>query len=285
MSTKRRGLGRGLDALLEVEQDDTTRTVAISHLRPNRFQPRTQFDSPALAELAASIKAQGVVQPILVTPAESAGEYIIIAGERRWRAARQAGLEAVPVVVREVASDREMFEMALVENLQRSDLNPIEEAEAYQRLLSEFGVKQEDVASRVGKSRSTVTNALRLLRLPAEVQDMLREGSLTAGHVRPLLSLPEPDDQIRWARKVTSDRLTVRQVEDGVTGRKAAKRTTKTATTDPDTAAAEEALTKIFQSKVQIRRRGKGGTLSIAFHSEDELIGLYDLLVAAGERR
>jgi ParB family chromosome partitioning protein len=224
MSTKRRGLGRGLDALLEVEDAAPRTTVSVDRLRPNRFQPRTHFDPPALAELAASIKSQGIVQPVLVTPSASDGGYIIIAGERRWRAARQAGLEEIPVVVREVASDREMFEMALVENLQRSDLNPIEEAEAYKRLLEEFGLKQEDVATRVGKSRSTVTNALRLLNFPPEVQDLLREGSLTAGQVRPLLALSSADDQIRWARRATQDKLTAREMEKAVAEKAKKKR-------------------------------------------------------------
>jgi ParB family chromosome partitioning protein len=284
MSLKRRGLGRGLDALLEVEDAAPSTTVSVDKIRPNRFQPRTHFESSALAELAASIKSQGIVQPILVTPGDSDGEYVIIAGERRWRAAKQAGLREVPVVVREVTSDREMFEMALVENLQRSDLNPVEEAEAYKRLLGEFGLKQEDVAARVGKSRSTVTNALRLLNLPAEIQDFLRDGTLTAGQVRPLLSLPSPDDQIRWARKATQDKLTAREMEKAVT-KTASKRARGRKRPDADTAAAEETLTKIFQSKVEIRRRRRGGTLSIAFHSEDELIRLYDLLVRAGEKR
>ena len=284
MTLKRRGLGRGLDALLEAEEAGPKTTVAVDKLRPNRFQPRTHFDSPALAELAASIKSQGIVQPILVTPGAVSGEYVIIAGERRWRAARQAGLREVPVVVRKVEGDREMFEMALVENLQRSDLNPIEEAEAYKRLVTDFGLKQEEIAGRVGKSRSTVANALRLLKLPAEVQDLLRDGSLSAGHVRPLLSLDTADDQIRWARRATKEKLTARQMEAAVTQKRPKGRRSRPAP-DPDTAAAEENLTRIFHSKVQIRRRRKGGTLSIAFHSEDELIRLYDLLVQAGEQR
>jgi ParB family chromosome partitioning protein len=284
MSLKRRGLGRGLDALLEVEDSAPSTTVSVDKIRPNRFQPRTHFDSPALAELAASIKSQGIVQPILVTPGGKKGEYTIIAGERRWRAAKQAGLREVPIVVREVTSDREMFEMALVENLQRSDLNPIEEAEAYKRLVGEFGLKQEDVAARVGKSRSTVSNAMRLLGLPAEVQDLLRDGALSAGHVRPLLALPGADEQVRWARRATREKFTARQMEKAVAGKGTKKKRGRTPP-DADTAAAEETLTKIFHSKVEIHRRRKGGTLNIAFHSEDELIRLYDLLVQVGEER
>lgn len=280
MSTKRRGLGRGLDALLEGEARRSPTSVPIGELRPNRFQPRMNFDTPALAELAASIQIQGVVQPIVVTPRDGGG-YTIIAGERRWRAARQAGLKEVPVVVRTVDSDREMFELALVENLQRADLNPVEEAQAYKRLLEEFHLKQEDVATRVGKGRSTITNALRLLGLPAEVQDLLRTGSLTAGQVRPLLALESADEQIRWARRATREKLTARQMERAVSEKRSTARR-KRAMTDPDTAAAAETLTKQFHTKVEIHRRGKGGTLRIAFHSEEELIRLYELLVHAG---
>lgn len=284
MTTKRRGLGRGLDALLESKGDSTQTSVAIDALRPNRFQPRTQFDSPAMAELAASIKSQGIVQPVIVTPADKKGTYTIIAGERRWRAARQAGLQEIPVVIREVTSDREMFELALIENLQRADLNPIEEAEAYKRFLSEFEARQEEIATRVGKSRSAVSNALRLLKLPEEVQGLLRDRTLSPGHARPLLSLTSADEQVRWARRATRDHLTARQVEKAV-AQKRVRRKKAEAMSDPDTAAAEETLTKIFHSRVEIRRRRRGGTLNIAFHSEDELIRLYDLLVKVGEKR
>lgn len=284
MSLKRRGLGRGLDALLEVDASPNRTTLPVDRLRPNREQPRSHFDSQALAELAASIKSQGVVQPILVTPNGGGDEFTIIAGERRWRAARQAGLKDVPVVIRQAVSKREMFELALVENLQRSDLNPIEEAEAYKRLLEEFELSQEDVAARVGKNRSTVSNALRLLALPAEVQDHLREGRLSAGHVRPMLTLTSTAEQVRWARRAVAESLTVRQVE-AEAGKVSKKKWRGRTPPDADTAAAEEKLTKLLQTKVEIRRRGKGGRLSIAFHSEEELIRLYDLLFEIGEQR
>ncbi|MDH3253550.1 MAG: ParB/RepB/Spo0J family partition protein [Gemmatimonadota bacterium] len=283
MTAKRRGLGRGLDALLETGESSSPTSVSVDHLRPNRLQPRTRFEGSALEELAASIRIQGVVQPILVTPRRD-GAFTIIAGERRWRAAKKAGLAEVPVVVRDVASEREMFEMALVENLQRSDLNPIEEAEAYTRLLEEFGLTQEDVATRVGKGRSTVTNALRLLALPDEVQEFLREGTLSAGQVRPLLALASADEQVRWARRATQQKLTARQMEAAVST-KGSKSRRRRAQPDADTAAAEDKLTKALQTKVEIRRRGKGGTLKIAFHSEEELIRLYERLVQAGGRR
>ena len=175
--SRRRGLGRGLDALLEPER--VVRSLPLSQLKPNRLQPRTDFDEEGLGELAASIRAQGIVQPIVVTQ-EGDGGYLIVAGERRWRAARRAGLDEVPVVVREVADDRELLEAALVENLQRSDLNPLEEAEAYRTLKEKFDLSQEEIAVRVGKGRTTVTNRMRLLRLPPEVQDLLRADRLSS---------------------------------------------------------------------------------------------------------
>ncbi len=215
MNPKKRGLGRGLDALIEkVEEkkpEEPVRTLPIDRLRPNRFQPRTHFDDAAIAELAESIRAQGIIQPLVVAP-EGEG-WAIIAGERRWRAARRAGLEAVPVVIRQVADDRELLELALVENLQRSDLNPVEEAEAYSALQEKFGLSQEEVAARVGKARTTVTNALRLLRLPDEVLDLLREGRLTAGQARPLLALADHDAQITLADRAVREGLSARDLE------------------------------------------------------------------------
>ena len=272
---KKRGLGRGLGALIK-EAEPAPSTLPLGRLKPNRLQPRHDFDAAALAELAASIAAQGVVQPIVVTPREG-GDYTIVAGERRWRAAGQAGLTEVPVVIRHVDSDGELLEMALVENLQRSDLNPIEEAEAYRRLGREFGLKQDEIARRVGKSRSQVANTLRLLALPAEVLEYLRQGQLTAGQARPLLALSGPDEQIRMARRATRSGLTARDLEAAARRAKRGKRQE-----DPDTRAAAEQLTRHLGTKVEIRRRGKGGRLSIFFHSEEELIRLHELLIKAG---
>lgn len=276
MSAKKRGLGRGLDALLKIETP-TSQTLPIERLKPNRVQPRARFDDRELDELAESIKSQGVVQPLVVTP-RTDGDYTIVAGERRWRAAARAGLAEVPVAIREVSDDRQLLEMALVENLQRSDLNPIEEGEAYRRLHQEFGLSHEDVALRVGKGRTTISNALRLLRLPEEVRDLLRAGRLTAGQARPLLALDDEDEQVRLAKKAADGGLTARAVEKRV-----APRPTKPATTeaDADTAAAAERLTRRLQTRVTIRRRGKGGTVQIAFHSEEELMRLFDLLINA----
>jgi ParB family chromosome partitioning protein len=287
---KKRGLGRGLDALIEKAEpkpDEPVRTLPVASLHPNRFQPRTYFDEAAIEDLVASVRAQGIIQPLVVTP-EGEG-YAIIAGERRWRAARKAGLEAVPVVVRQVADDRELLELALVENLQRSDLNPIEEAEAYAALQEKFGLSQEEVATRVGKARTTVTNALRLLRLPDEVLDLLREGRLTAGQARPLLGIEDPEEQIRLADRAVRDGLSARDLERLAAEPQEESRKPK----KPDrpvevhTAAAEERLTRRLQTRVEIKRQGKGGRgqLRIHFHSEEELMRLFDVLIERGESR
>jgi ParB family chromosome partitioning protein len=283
---KKRGLGRGLDALIEkveAKPDEAVRTLPVTSLHPNRFQPRTRFDEPAVEDLAASIRAQGIIQPLVITP-EGEG-YAIIAGERRWRAAQRAGLTEVPVVIRQVADDRELLELALVENLQRSDLNPIEEAEAYAALQEKFGLSQDEVATRVGKARTTVTNALRLLRLPEEVLDLLREGRLTAGQARPLLALQDTDAQINLADRAVREGLSARDIE-----RLTAAPENRPKAKKPDrpqevhTAAAEERLTRRLQTRVQIKRQGKGGHLRIHFHSEEELMRLFDVLIERESR-
>lgn len=284
---KRRGLGRGLDALLQKEEEAPAapapiQSLPVSQLRPNRFQPRTQFDDDAIAELSASIKAQGVVQPLVVSPDED-GTYVIVAGERRWRASRLAGLETVPVVVRRVADDREMLELALVENLQRSDLNVLEEAEAYLALQERFGLSQEEIAGRVGKARTTVTNALRLLRLPEEIRELLREGRLTAGQARPLLGLPSREAQLTLADRAVREGLSARDLERLASEPAREKPKKKPRPVEVHTAAAEEKLTRRLQTRVEIRRRGKGGILHIHFHSEEELMRLYDVLVDRGD--
>lgn len=299
--SKKRGLGRGLDALLGgplpagmVDAEGTEETKAASAaeansepaggvrslpvhlLEPNRFQPRTEFNEQGLEELADSIRAQGVIQPIVVTPREN-GKHAIIAGERRWRAAQRAGLDAVPVVVREVEGDRELLELALVENLQRADLNPVEEAEAYRSLQESFQLSQEDIAKRVGKARTTVTNSLRLLRLQPEVLDLLRGGQVTPGQVRPLLTLTEAR-QVELAEQAAREGLSAREMERLASDPPQAP---PKAPTIPDvhTSAAAERLTRQLQTRVEIRRRGKGGQVRIHFHSEDELMRLFDSLM------
>ncbi|HWN44941.1 MAG TPA: ParB/RepB/Spo0J family partition protein [Thermoanaerobaculia bacterium] len=280
---KKSGLGRGLDALLQKEEAPAPiQSLPIGQLKPNRFQPRTQFDDAAIDELAASIKEQGVVQPLVVS-LDQDGTYTIVAGERRWRASRRAGLETVPVVVRQVTDDREMLELALVENLQRSDLNALEEAEAYLSLQEKFGLSQEDIATRVGKARTTVTNALRLLRLPDEVQELLREGRLTAGQARPLLGLPSREAQLTLADRAVREGLSARDLERLSSEPAREKPKKKPRPVEVHTAAAEEKLTRRLQTRVEIRRRGKGGILHIHFHSEEELMRLYEVLVERGD--
>ncbi len=281
--TKRRGLGRGLDALLPSTGADV-RTLPVDRLRPNRFQPRRDFEPEALAELAASIRSQGVVQPIVVK-LEAGGVYTIVAGERRWRAAQQAGLEQVPVVVHEVRDDRHLLELALVENLQRSDLNPIEEALAFQSLQNELGLSQDDIAGRVGKGRPTISNSLRLLNLPETIQEMLRTGRLTAGQAKPLLALGKAAQQVALAERAVAEGLSARQLEAlAAAARKGEKPRDAAAAAAPDvhTAAAAERLTRQLQTKVEIRRRrAGGGLLQIHFFSEEDLMRLYDRLIAA----
>lgn len=292
MSAKRRGLGRGLDALLgsEPEKSDPEQgsvskgldEVEVDKLEPNRFQPRTHFDESGIEDLAESIKAQGIVQPIVVTP-KGKGRFTIIAGERRWRASKRAGLERVPVVVREVSNDQQLLEMALVENIQRADLNPVEEAEAYRTLGETFELSQEEIATRVGKGRTTVTNFLRLLRLPEEVQDLMREGRLTAGQARPLLAFEDPAHQIEIAERAVTEGLTARDLEamakDPRSSEKKVESVAKKGEVDANTREAIERLTHAMQTKVDIKRKKKGGTVQIYFHSEEELIRIYDLIL------
>lgn len=282
---KKSGLGRGLEALFSEEPLASPRRteLALDDLAPNKYQPRRDFDAGELAELAASIRAQGLIQPILVTPGPSDG-YIIVAGERRWRAAREAGLSRVPVVVRDVVSKREFLEAALVENLQRSDLNAIEEAEAFDRLQREFGLSHEEIAGRMGKSRSAVSNRIRLLGLPGTVQSMIRRGELAVGQARPLLSLPKERDRILWARRAVKEGLNARQLEAATRRKRGSAGARKGPAIDPDTKDASERLTKHLQTQVEIQRGAKGGRLVLIFHSEDELIRLYDMLMSTGSR-
>ena len=281
MIKKRGGLGRGLEALLEPREAAGVQTVAVSRLTPNRFQPRSDFSDTGMEELTESIRQQGIVQPVVVTPAEG-DKYTIIAGERRWRAAQRAGLEEVPVVVKSVDDDRQLLELALVENLQRADLNVIEEAEAFRSLQHAFGLSQEEIGVQVGRSRAAIGNALRLLGLPEEIQDMMRDGRLTAGQARPLLSLDDPEQQLALALRTVKEGLSARQVEALTSGERKPRKQRATRGMDPDTAAAAERLTRRLQTKVEIRRQGAGGALRIQFHSEEELMRLYDLLLSLG---
>jgi len=288
LNARKRGLGRGLDALLQKEEappPGPVQSLPVTSLRPNRFQPRVHFDESAIEELAESIKTQGVIQPLVVAPDPEGEGWVIVAGERRWRASRRAGLETVPVVIRAVAGDRELLELALVENLQRSDLNPLEEAEAYLALQEKFALSQEEIATRVGKARTTITNALRLLRLPDEVRDLLRGGHLSAGQARPLLGLATSEEQVNLAERAVREGLSSRDMErlSAEPRTTAAPKKKPPRTVEVHTAAAEEKLTRRLQTKVEIKRRGKGGLLQISFHSEEELMRIYDVLMDRGD--
>jgi ParB family chromosome partitioning protein len=269
MVESRRGLGRGLSALLdEVEAPAEAGRAGVSELpleaiKANPAQPRRRFDEADIEELAASIREKGVLQPILVRPAVFAGQYEIVAGERRWRAAALAGLRQMPALVRSL-SDAEVLEIAIVENVQRVDLSPIEEAEGYRALIDRFSRTQAEVAQVVGKSRVHVANALRLLQLPEPVKAMVREGRLTAGHARPLIGSADAE---RLANEVADKGLTVRQAETLARARPAAPRKRK----DADTAALENDLSEVLGLVVEIRDAGGAGELRIRYASLEQL--------------
>ena len=262
MSTKAKGLGRGLDALLggdEAPRDSLLR-LAVSRIRPGRYQPRTRMDQQALAELAASIRSQGLLQPLLVRPVDR-DRYELIAGERRWRAAQMAGLEEVPVLVREVP-DEAALAISLIENIQRENLNPMEESAGLQRLIGEFKMTHEQAADAVGRSRSATTNLLRLLKLAKPVQEMLMEGALEMGHARALLAL-DPARQIEAGNRVAARGLSVRETEALVQNMLKGRSTRRKARGDRDIARLEEEVSERLGTTVQIRpgRRGTGKVL------------------------
>lgn len=280
---KRKALGKGLGALLP-DPDDAgeagPREVELDRLDPNPFQPRRVFRAEELQELQDSIQQSGLLQPILVRP--RGARFEIVAGERRFRAAQALALPRVPVVVREL-DDRQMLELALVENLQREDLAPLDEAQAYERLRAEFRLTQEEIAKRVGKQRATVANALRLLRLPDAVKTLLAERRIEAGHARALLALEAAGQQLALARETDRRGLSVREVERRVAQRSAPKR--PAARRDPNTRAAEERLRQALGTGVEITRRGKGGQLRLRFASEAELVRLFELLLRGARGR
>lgn len=278
-------LGRGLEALLGDLEDDREaapeREVSMALLRPNRFQPRADFDEAGLNALAESIRENGLLQPLVVRPAASGWE--IVAGERRWRALRRLGWEKVPVIVREIA-DEQMLVLALVENLQREDLSPLEEAAGYRELVEEFGLTQQQVAERVGRDRSTVANTLRLLGLPETLRDLLAAGEITAGHARAILSLSGEASQLALAREITERGLSVRAAEararemkgDGRRGKAAAETREER---DPFVDRAERALERALGTRVRVRPRSAGGgEIRIVFHDPDDFGRLLRLL-------
>lgn len=286
---KHRGLGRGLGALLASTPDDASRVeeregiteISIDEIEVNPNQPRKIFDSAALEELAASIRASGVIQPVVVRLVN--GGYQLIAGERRWRAARQAGLSRIPAIVRE-ATDVESLEIALVENLLREDLNPMEEAEAYHKLLAQFGWTQDQLAQRVGRDRSSIANALRLLRLPELIQADLRGGRLTMGHALALLSLTSEADQLRLRQEILTHSWSVRATEQTARAVEAAsglpRRPKAARRRSPELVAVEEALQRALMTRVRITGTERAGTIQVAYANAEELERLAELMGA-----
>lgn len=282
MNRQPRGLGRGLGALLSAEgaEPESLVEIAVDQIRPNANQPRKAFGSEGLDELAASIKASGVIQPLVVRRCGAGFE--LIAGERRWRAARQAGLERVPAIVRDV-TDAESLEIALVENLLREDLNPMEEAEAYQRLLGHFGWTQEALAQRVARDRSSIANSLRLLKLPEPIQADLRAGRLTMGHARALLALPDHEQQLKLRGEILAHSWSVRAAEDSVRAAAAKPRLTGKPgrRRSPELAALEDALQRVLMTRVRITGSDRRGRIEVIYATADELERLAGLLGAA----
>jgi ParB family chromosome partitioning protein len=311
VSTRRSGLGRGLGSLIPTEpvgqRGSALQEVPISSIKPNPLQPRSHFEEEAMSSLAASIRAVGVLQPILVRDLGE-GEYELVAGERRWRAARRAGLQQIPVIIQSI-SDSSSLEHALVENLHRADLNPLEEAAAFHQLIDDFGYTHEQVATRVGRSRTAVTNTLRLLQLPAGVQRSIADGQLTAGHARALLGTPDRGFQEELAKRVIADGLTVRAVEDEIRVRAhpspsapttAGGYITETAKNEesdnalqtasaprstsrlpaPGVLELEELLSSHLNTRVKVEMRAKRGRVVIDFATLEDLERIYRLIVA-----
>jgi ParB family transcriptional regulator, chromosome partitioning protein len=252
--------------------------VDIDLIDPSPYQPRTKFHEATLEELAQSIRASGIVQPLVAR--SLAGRYQLIAGERRWRAAQRAGLNRVPVVLKDVPEELAL-EMTLIENLQREDLNPIEEAQAFQRLMDEFALTQEQVAERTGTERTTIANALRLLRLEQPIQEMIEENRLTAGHARALLTVSDPAERVEFARKVARNGMTVRQVERMVARSGRPRSAPASAQPDPNTKAALEDLQRHYATRVHIRAAGEGkpGELTFEYYDDGDLMRLYQVLM------
>ena len=288
--SKNRGLGKGLGALipeLEEENFDAQQTVAIDLVLPNPYQPRKDFSDEKLNELAESIRIHGVIQPLLVR--EYQGKYQLIAGERRLRASKLVGLTEVPIIIKEM-SDQAMMEVALVENLQREDLNPIEEAEAFRRLIEEFNLTQDEIAKKVGRSRPAIANTLRLLNLPEAIQKDLAKGTLTMGHARSLLGLKTAEEQIRIWQKIQAEQLSVRQTEELVrqlndptnVSRETKKEKLKkdiSVIRDPNLIEIEEELQLSLGTKVIIKPSGIGGKIEINYYSDEDFERICERLI------
>lgn len=280
-------LGRGLGSLIPLQtktpstKEDPTREIhrlPLGKVRPNPRQPRTTMVHSDLEELIESVREHGILQPLVVTPKNQ--DYEIIAGERRFQAAKIVGLKTLPVIIRDV-DEQEQLELALVENLQRQDLNPLEEAEAYQRLVDEFNMTQEQVAKRVGKSRSYVANTLRLRTLPDEVKKAILDKKITEGHAKVLLSMETPKEQLDFLHAMLQQKFTVRASEAYVASKRGTKPLASLKNVDPNLQAQEEALQRILGTKVTLKRTGKGGSITIEFYSTEEMSALIEQLTNA----
>ena len=287
----RRRLGRGLEALLgptrvEADREGSLVELPIKDIRPNPFQPRQDVDPTALEELVSSIKQAGLLQPVVVRRANggAAGSYELIAGERRLRACQQLGWERIPAVQRD-ADDRTLLTLALIENLQRDDLSPVDEARGYDRLIAEFSLAQQDVADAVGRDRSTVANALRLLKLPAAVLQMLHQGQLSVGHARALLAIEDPKLATNLAREAVAQGLSVREIEDRVRGGRAPERRPRMKRgvgPAPEVRRVEDALRRRLGTDVRVSLRAKGkGQIHVAFYSNEDLARVLELMLGA----
>jgi len=279
LSSKKKGLGRGLGALIPTTDPPKTEKrvflyVGIEEIQPNPFQPRKKVKEAAIDQLAESIREKGIIQPLLVKKQDNG--YLLIAGERRWRAAQKVGLTEVPVLLKE-AEPISQLELALIENIQRQNLNPMEEADAYSRLNQEFHLSQEEVGRRVGKERSSIANFLRLLKLPNWVQERIREGEISLGHAKCLLSLEGSDEQLALAREVFEKGLSVRELERRINKRK------ENRSKDTKDEVREEGWVKDmiqkYQTRISLKRKKRGGMVEIYFHSEEELIRIVEILM------
>lgn len=283
---RKTGLGRGLDALIGGNENlspGNLSQIPVDHITPNPRQPREKINPDDLNELAASILEHGVIQPLILTYGDQSGHYSLIAGERRLLAAQQAGLKVVPAIVRK-ASEQQRLELALVENLQRTDLSPLEAANAYRQLAADFGLSHEEISNRVGKSRAAITNTIRLLKLPRAVQQALSSERISEGHARALLSLPTSQAQVAALETILSRSLNVRQTEDLV--RKMSGQKPKPVSKPPpppEIIALEERLQSTLSTKVRLNRRRKGGTIVIHFYSDEELTALVDQILGQSE--
>lgn len=269
---ERKVLGRGLDALITAAPAQDTRekvqNIPIDLIKASRFQPRTKFTEAKIAELASSIKEKGIIQPVLLRPLDN-GQYELVAGERRFRAAGRVGIKEVPAIVRKI-SDPDLLETSIIENVQREELNSLEEAKAYQRLATEFGYSQDDIAKKVGKDKSTISNLLRILNLPEDIQSFVSDNTISMGHAKVLLSLVDATTQIDFCRRIVEKGLSVRQAE-AIVSRQVRSRIAKKRTADPQIRSLEEKMEQFFGTKVRLKHGRKRGKILIEYYSLDDL--------------